>query len=91
MRFEDAADVLLVGRSAEGPVDPPAAGPSHVARISVERGIAAGDEVLRMGSATGQTDIKNRRCAHTDRLVLASDPPKSDATGWINSELQPPK
>jgi hypothetical protein len=35
--------------------------------------------------------FKCLKCAHTDRLVLASDPLKSDATGWINSELQPPK
>jgi hypothetical protein len=36
MRFEDAADVLLVGRSAEGPVDLQAAGPSRVAEKSRE-------------------------------------------------------
>jgi hypothetical protein len=35
--------------------------------------------------------FKCLKCAHTDRLVLASEPLKSDATGWIKSELQPPK
>jgi hypothetical protein len=35
--------------------------------------------------------FKCLKCAHTDRLVLTSDPLKSNATGWINSELQPPK
>jgi hypothetical protein len=35
--------------------------------------------------------FKCLKCAHTDRLVLTSDPLKSNAMGWIKSELQPPK
>jgi hypothetical protein len=35
--------------------------------------------------------FKCLKCAHTDGLVLISDPLKSDATGWLKSELQPPK
>jgi predicted Zn finger-like uncharacterized protein len=35
--------------------------------------------------------FKCSKCAHTDKLVLISDPLNSDAVGWIKSELQPPK
>jgi hypothetical protein len=31
-----------------------------------------------------------RKCAHSEISIVASDPLKSDAAGWINSELQPP-
>jgi hypothetical protein len=35
--------------------------------------------------------FKCLKCAHTDALMLVSDPLKSSAAGWIRSELQPPK
>jgi hypothetical protein len=35
--------------------------------------------------------FKCLKCAHTDELVLISDPLKSSAAGWIKSELRPPK
>ena len=35
--------------------------------------------------------FKCLKCAHTDELMLVSDPLKSSAAGWIRSELQPPK
>jgi len=35
--------------------------------------------------------FKCLKCAHTNEQVLASDPLKSSAAGWIRSDLQPPK
>jgi hypothetical protein len=35
--------------------------------------------------------FKSLKCAHTDKLVLISDPLKSSVTGWLRSELRPPK
>jgi hypothetical protein len=35
--------------------------------------------------------FKCSKCAHTDKLVLISDPLNSDAVGWIKSEQQPQK
>ena len=30
------------------------------------------------------------KCAHTETSIVACDPLKSDAMGWIESELRPP-
>jgi hypothetical protein len=35
--------------------------------------------------------FKCRRCGHSERSVIASDPLRTDAVGWLNGELQPPK
>ena len=31
------------------------------------------------------------RCGHSERNVIASDPMNTNALGWLNSELHPPK
>lgn len=31
------------------------------------------------------------KCGHTETKTMASDPLKSDAINWINSELRPPR
>jgi hypothetical protein len=31
------------------------------------------------------------KCGHTEEKVVAADPLKSDAVGWVNSELKPPE
>lgn len=31
------------------------------------------------------------KCGHTETTTLASDPLRSDAFGWINGELRPPR
>jgi hypothetical protein len=32
-----------------------------------------------------------RKCGHNEHSVIASDPLKTNAVGWLTSELQPPK
>jgi hypothetical protein len=32
-----------------------------------------------------------RRCGHSEQSVIVSDPLRTDAVGWLNSELRPPK
>lgn len=31
-----------------------------------------------------------QRCGHTSTIVVSTDPMKSDALGWLASELRPP-
>ena len=31
------------------------------------------------------------RCGHSEQNVIASDPMNTNALGWLNSELHPPK
>jgi hypothetical protein len=31
-----------------------------------------------------------QRCGHTSTIVVSTDPMKSDAVGWLASELRPP-
>ena len=37
-----------------------------------------------------QRTFECRRCGHSEAVILASDPLKSDAAGWIVGELRPP-
>jgi hypothetical protein len=52
--------------------------------------------MLAIGVSTGPEGFEHRlfecpKCKHTEEKILASDPLGSSATGWLNSDLQPPK
>jgi len=38
-----------------------------------------------------QRTFKCAKCGHTETRTLASDPFRSNAFGWTNGELRPPK
>jgi hypothetical protein len=46
--------------------------------------------------ATGPEGFEHRtfecaKCGHSEIRIVASDPLQSDAVGWTNSELRPPR
>jgi hypothetical protein len=52
--------------------------------------------MLAVGVSTGPEGFEHRlfecpKCKHAEEKILASDPLRSSAAGWLNSDLQPPK
>jgi hypothetical protein len=51
--------------------------------------------MITVAIASGPDGVEHRtfecrKCGHSETAILASDPLKSDAAGWIAGELRPP-
>jgi hypothetical protein len=52
--------------------------------------------MMLVGMAPGPEGFEHRnfecgKCKHIENTVIASDPMKADAAGWLMGELRPPK